>query len=417
MKSATRSWAVSAVFAAAFLVSLGTAGCGLTREEEDCFQLLGELAQVTSDTFTVDHYDARLSPRGDVALFTTDAWVEEFETLKQSGERDVALIELPVPGEVRRPVASLHDVGKTKRVVIDELRSDNRAVTFPTIDRNKGELSWHPDGEQFFLVIENNNRRDRIYQLRLVATGDPKTIRAQSVQMIDDVGLATASLDNYYYRGPAVSPDGRWLAYSRYFFRAGNQAAGIPEISVQPAIFAYDLQSDPASPLIVRVTAGASIEQDPTWSPDGNWIAFVSNGGRVGTEEIYKIRFDPGNAAVEGQPDGRVQLTSSTSADELKLPTESFNPFWMRNGRIVFTSTRRPPCSSERRRNVWSMDADGGNLQLVVLSREDDHFVGGSNFTTNVSAADNTFIFSSRRNPVVEFNGQKDDLYLLRGGF
>lgn len=421
MNRAEWSWSARASVVAALLVTLGAAGCGTSDETEECFQLGGDLAQVTSDTlYTADHLDAVLSPTGDAVLFTTDYWVEDVEVAndKDDGERDIAWIEVPAPGEQRTPVPSIHDIGNARRIVVDNLPSDDVTQSFPVINKNKGELSWHPDGQRFFAVIENNKIRDRIYWLALEPGATGRTARASLVRMIDDVGLRTRGSDDFfYYRGPAVSPSGRWLAYTRYYFLEGDPAAGIEEVSVLPAIYAYDLESDPANPVVVRVTSGSSVEWDASWSPDGNWIAFTSNRGIAGTDEVFKVRFDPANPAVEGQPDGRVQLTFSTPADELKLPAESFGPFWMRNGRIVFTSTRRPPCASERRRNLWSMDAGGGDLRLVIYSREDDHFVGGANFDNNSSTADNTLVFSSRRNPVEAYNGQKDDLYVLRGGF
>ena len=414
------SWSAPAAVASALLLTLGVAGCGTNDEKEECFQLEGDLAQVTSDTlYAADHFDAVLSPSGDVVLFTTDYWVEELANFKDAGQRDLGWIEVPAPGEVRTPVPSIHLNGNAKFVAIDDLPRDDLSQSFGVLNKNKGELSWHPDGQQFFATIENDRIRDRIYWLSLVPGAAGTSIRASLVRLIDDVNLRQLSEQEnfYYYRAPAVSPNGRWLAYTRYFFQAGDQAAGIVERSVLPAIYAYDLTSDPANPVVVRVTTGSSVETDASWSPDGNWIAFTSNRGIVGTDEVFKVRFDPANPAVEGQPDGRIQLTFSTPANELKLPAESFDPVWMRNGRIVFTSTRRPPCTSERRRNLWSMDAGGGDVRLIVYSRQDDHFAGGANFDTNTSTADNTVVFSARRNPVAAYEGQKDDLYVLRGGF
>ena len=423
MIRAAWSWRALTPVCAAFLAVMGAAGCGTSDEEEDCFQIGGSLAQVTSDTLTVDHFDAVLSPSGTLVLFTSDHWVEEFEDVKESGERDIGLIGVPEPGEVRTPVPTVHLNDDARRVVIEDLSTDDRADVFSVIDKNKGELAWTPDPAErlFFAVIQNADRRDRIYQLRLadVAPEGETTIDAFEEFMVDDVGLASAPSDRqqYFYRAPAVSPDGRWLVYTRYFFLEGNEASGIEEVAEKPALFAYDLQSDPTAPVTFRVSAGNTIETDASWSPDGQWIAFTSNSGRVGTEEIYKIRFDPDNPAVEGEEDGRIRLTFTTGSNDLKLPVESFDPFWMRNNRIVFTSTRRPPCSSERLRNIWSVDANGGDLKLVVQSDEDDHFPGGANFDTNASNANGVMVFSSRRNPVEDFKGQKNDLYLLRGGF
>jgi Tol biopolymer transport system component len=214
-----------------------------------------------------------------------------------------------------------------------------------------------------------------------------------------------------------VSPNGEWIAYSRFFLDLGaNLFDDADDEFSQPAIHAYNLNDG----RIVRVTNGSLREDQPTWSPDGRFIAFAANLGAAGQPEIYRVPFDPDEPAEAREPggaftDGRQRLTNTV--DQLKLPESSLDPTWLRNGQIVFTSTQRPPCTSRRIRNLWIMNGDGSNRRPLVVSAEDDNFPFAANYDYNDPMADDMIVFSSRRNPDDSFEGQKMDLWVLRGGF
>jgi Tol biopolymer transport system component len=119
------------------------------------------------------------------------------------------------------------------------------------------------------------------------------------------------------YNAPSWSPDSQWLAVL-----TGNE---------QPDITLVNIKS-----VETRVLAPHSgLDIYPTWSPDGNKLAFVSN--REGNEEIYLI-----------SPDGTglVNLTNNVGND--------FNPVWSPSGRyIAFLSNR------EGGTHLYVMKADG----------------------------------------------------------
>ena len=78
-------------------------------------------------------------------------------------------------------------------------------------------------------------------------------------------------------------------------------------------------------------------EWDPSWSPDGKRIAFVS--GRQGTSEIYVMDADGGNL---------LNLTNHDRSDE--------DPSWSPDGKhIVFVAVRGGNM------DIYVMDANGGN--------------------------------------------------------
>jgi Tol biopolymer transport system component len=246
---------------------------------------------------------------------------------------------------------------------------------------------------------------DRLYMFELdFANATDDEIPTANPMLIDDVDLGSDQLNSQYqYATPAFSPDGQWLAYSRFFYKPPT--GGNPAVTVNPAIFAYNLNDG----RVVRVTSGSSVEWEPTWSPSGTEIAFTSNRGNVIAQtEIFKIAFDPANPAVAGQPDGAKRLTFTSVDARPKIPVGSMQPTWMASGRIVYTSTQRPPCTSLRDRNIWSMTADGADPVVVFETRTDDQYASAD------PAGSNTIVFTTRINQIPDFENQKTDIWVLR---
>jgi len=88
------------------------------------------------------------------------------------------------------------------------------------------------------------------------------------------------------------SPDGKYLAYSIIDPPLINDTGIVPQEF--PSIYIGDRSTGISS----RVTLGETIEASPTWSPDNQWIAFLSdaanpkvkttsNNGRYGNTDIY----------------------------------------------------------------------------------------------------------------------------------
>lgn len=91
----------------------------------------------------------------------------------------------------------------------------------------------------------------------------------------------TPFLEDVHWAFPAWSPDGRWIAASRW----------------GPGALYNVVVTDSEGRIVSRITNDRSVDQAPTWSPDGRWLLWSSD--RSGIPNIYAIEIDP-ESAVPG---------------------------------------------------------------------------------------------------------------------
>jgi serine/threonine-protein kinase len=169
-----------------------------------------------------------------------------------------------------------------------------RLTSSPGIDRRP---SWSPDGTRVLFPSDRGETRS-LYAMRADGVGEAELVLAVEEQI--DQGL--------------WSPDGEWLIY-----RVGA-TAGVRDI------FARRLSGDSAT---IEVSAHPEADEDsPAISPDGRWIAYVSD--ESGEEEIYvrpfpntqdrRVQVSSGGAwAPVWSPDGDQLYYSSAANGELSL--------------------------------------------------------------------------------------------------
>lgn len=132
---------------------------------------------------------------------------------------------------------------------------------------------------------------------------------------------------------PSWSPDGEWLAF------VSNRNAS-KDIFVMRAD-GSDLR---------QLTDDSAQDLYPTWSPDGTQLVFASN--RDGDYDLYLINIEDTEIAV--------QLTDNEAWDSF--------PHWSGDNRLAFTSDR------DGNFEIYKMDTDGENLQRMTENEADDFY-------------------------------------------
>jgi len=199
---------------------------------------------------------------------------------------------------------SARDEGKTQVWLLNRLGGDAERLTDTPQDVQ--DFAWSPDSSQLVLVLRDasseeleaakENKDEAVADRARAAESEakdkkkaPKPWVIDRLQFkLDEVGyldrrrthlyvfdLAAKSLrqitsGDYDDSEPAWSPDGKWLAFS------SNRSVPDPDATYDQNIWVVPASNSDKGAHPTQVTTNPGADGSPAWSPDGEWIAYVT---------------------------------------------------------------------------------------------------------------------------------------------
>jgi dipeptidyl aminopeptidase/acylaminoacyl peptidase len=234
-------------------------------------------------------------------------------------------------------------------------------------DEGVGGFAWSPDGARIAFTrseeeSETEEQREEQYGAYAVEDAEYQLVHLWMVEVPDKTGTAEATRltegDDFTVSGFDWSPDGSRIAFEHRPDPLINSWMGA-DISI------LDVESGEVTPLV----DAAGPDGNPTWSPDGRWIAYQSSGPDMSSVYytnglFYKIPAEGGEPTrIPVDLDEDPFITAWT-------PRGIFLVGWERTNRRVYRvdpSSGRTEVFTDSPDRVWSVDftPDGRTLALV----------------------------------------------------
>jgi Tol biopolymer transport system component len=210
---------------------------------------------------------------------------------------------------------------------IYKMRPDGSELTRLTDDPAPDtDPCWSPDGSWIVFVSE----RDAWPRETVPVQNNTEIykIRADGSQLIRLTNNPAPDRD------PSWSPDGNWVLFSST--RNANPAAWSGWVTHE----IYKVKADGSE--LIRLTDNPADDQSPSWCPDANWIAFISN-----RDAWPPQRGDPGWGLYKMKPDGTEATRLTESPMYWLWPSWSPDANW-----VAFVSDE----------HMYKVSADGSDV-------------------------------------------------------
>ncbi|MDB6041926.1 MAG: hypothetical protein JWM63_477 [Gammaproteobacteria bacterium] len=144
----------------------------------------------------------------------------------------------------------------------------------------------------------------------------------------------------------------------------------------------------------IPITRGLAFDSQPTYSPDGRWIAFISD--RSGAENVWLVR-----------PDGTQPRQISFGDDD----TELASPAWSPDGKSLYVSRFSWHVDNYE---LWRYDLDGTETLVVPVKAAGNPRSSGISSLGAVVSPDGRQLYFARRTGTSDLGGGVDDWSIVR---
>jgi dipeptidyl aminopeptidase/acylaminoacyl peptidase len=238
------------------------------------------------------------------------------------------------------------------------------------------------------------------------------------------------SLSRTSIRAPAISPDAHSVVYLQR------------ETNWRENEFVWQLwRINAAGGEAVQLTRGKKSAGPAQWSPDGRWLAFLTEREAYGVEPYAAVqkdaaakRADKGEAADAAKPAAKqIWLISPDGGEAWSLTKSETNVedfHWAKDGRsILFTAAEHPSKASKARKErysayeviekdyeqnqLWWVDAEAALKVTAPQSAKQLTFDPALNINSFAISPDSARVaFSAAHNPLLAFT-KDEDIYLM----
>jgi Tol biopolymer transport system component len=221
---------------------------------------------------------------------------------------------------------------------------------------------------------------------------------------------------NYNSFFPSISADGRFVAFDSF---ASNLVAG--DTNGRRDVFVHDLQTGRTTRVSVNSEGGQAVEgtsERPAISDDGRWIAYSSSTSNLVPEDTNICL---GGTSVPGTcpdifvHDRQTGVTARVSVDSAGNQSDSwsFDPTISPEGRFVAwrsTASNLVPGDVNRSVDMFVHDRQTGTTNLLSVSSDGSQGNANSNSSASLSADGRVAAFSSEASNLVagDTNGTPD---------
>jgi dipeptidyl aminopeptidase/acylaminoacyl peptidase len=252
--------------------------------------------------------------------------------------------------------SSARNGGKNQVWLLDRRGGEGQKLT--EVAQGVGDFEWSPDSARLVLVLQDPKPEDaEAAKDKDKPAAKPKTLPPFVVDRLqfkqDTVGYLDHRRDHLYIfdvaskkvtqitsgdfddNEPAWSPDGKSLAFT------SNRSTPDPDRNYNTDIWVVAADNTDKGAHLTQVTTNPGPDRSPAWSPDGKWIAFVTQ------TDIKAMIYATHHLAI-----------APSTGGEAKILTTAFD-----------RSVRRPRFSPDGRAIYFIADDDGmQNLCRVAVT-------------------------------------------------